>query len=72
MKLKIEEKDETQKYRPVAVQQLLEMVKIIGDEVVIFVPNLCGGETKITIYESSIPLGNEENIKRLKQLRKEK
>ncbi|MDT8782729.1 MAG: hypothetical protein IAX22_08835 [Candidatus Bathyarchaeota archaeon] len=67
MKLQIEEKDESQTYRPVSVQQFLEMVRIDGDKVLIFVPNLCGGETRITVFESAIPLGNQNNFVRLKK-----
>ena len=71
MKLKIEEKDETQTYIPVAIQQLMEMVKVADKEVVIYVPNLCGGETKITIYESENPMGNEDNFVELKKIHKQ-
>ncbi len=67
MKLSIEEKDETQEYRPVPIQQLLEMVKLEKGKVIIYVPNLCGGETKITIFESEYPMGNTENLKRLRK-----
>lgn len=69
MKLLIEEKDESQTYRPVSVQQLLEMVKVNGDKVLIFVPNLCGGETRITVFESTNSLGNEDNFVRLRKRR---
>lgn len=69
MKLQIEEKDESQTYRPVSVQQLLEMVRVDGDKILIFVPNLCGGETRITVFESTIPLGNQDNFVRLKKRR---
>ena len=62
MKLQIDEKDETQTYRPAPIQQILEMVKLSdnGDVITIYVPNACGGETRITLYESTIPKGNEE------------
>jgi hypothetical protein len=60
MKLQIDEKDETQTYRPAPIQQILEMVKVNGDVITIYVPNACGGETRITLYESTCPKGNEE------------
>ena len=67
LKVLIEEKDETQKYRIAPIEQILQMVKVHKDKVVIRVPNLCGGETRITIFNSSYPDGNKENIKRLKR-----
>ena len=48
MKILIEEKDETQ--RP-PIDQLFDMVKLFDDKVVIYVPNMCGGETRITIFK---------------------
>ena len=65
MKLIIEEKDESQQFRPIPVSQFLQSVKDHEDRVIIFVPNLCGGETRITIFKSEIPEGNPENVKRL-------
>jgi hypothetical protein len=65
MKLTIEEKDETQRFRPIPVSQFLQAVKDYEDKIVVFVPNLCGGETRITIFKSKIPEGNPENVKRL-------
>ena len=62
MKILIEEKDETQQYRPTPIQQVLQMVKCFDDKVVVYVPNLCGGQSKITIYYSENPKGNEENM----------
>ncbi len=70
-KLLIEEKDETQLYRPAPIQQILEMVKLDENKIIIYVPNACGGETRITIFESCLPRGNPENITRCQQLRKE-
>ena len=72
MKLQIDEKDETQTYRPAPIQQILEMVKLSedGNIIIIYVPNACGGETRITVYESEIPKGNEENTHILKSHRK--
>lgn len=66
MKISIEEKDETQKYRPAPIDQILQMVKVYKDRVVIYVPNLCGGESRITIFRSDYPNGNIENIARLR------
>jgi len=51
MKILIEEKDETQQYRIVSLDQLLSMIKDREDRYEIYVPNLCGGETRITIYK---------------------
>ena len=50
-KIAIEEKDESQGYRPIPLEQLLQMIKNKADRVEIFVPNVCGGETRITIYK---------------------
>ena len=50
-KIGIEEKDESQGYRPVPLEQLLQMIKNKADRVEIFVANVCGGETRITIYK---------------------
>lgn len=69
MKIAIEEKDETQSYRPVPIDQFIEMIKCKKDRIIIYVPNLCGGETKITIFCSEYPDGNEENIRRLKEIK---
>jgi hypothetical protein len=68
MKISIEEKDETQEYRPAPIEQILGMVKVSKDRVVIYVPNLCGGETRITIFKSEIPEGNKDNVMRLKKI----
>ncbi|MFA5307094.1 MAG: hypothetical protein WC365_06615 [Candidatus Babeliales bacterium] len=68
MKIAIEEKDESQTYRPAPIQQILEMTFVYPDRVVLFVPNLCGGETRITIYKSSNPDGNQENMMRLAKI----
>lgn len=62
MKIAIEEKDDTQKYRPISIEQFMEAVKDYKDRVEIFVPNLCGGETRITIFKTACPLGNVKNI----------
>ena len=62
MKISIEEKDETQTYRPVSVDQFVGMVKCLNDRVEIYVPNLCGGETKITIFRSTCNEGNIDNL----------
>lgn len=70
MKILIEEKDETQTYRVVPIDQYLEMVKLYKDKIEIFVPNLCGGESRITVYRSETPNGNEENLKLLKEMKK--
>ena len=66
MKILIEEKDEIQEYRIVPIEQLLAMVKNKEDRYEIYVPNLCGGETRITIFKSSNPEGNTKNLDRLK------
>lgn len=50
-KLLVEEKDESQEYRPVPLRKFLRTVKNLDDRVVIFVPNMCGGETRITIFK---------------------
>jgi hypothetical protein len=70
MKILIEEKDETQTYRVVPIDQLLEMVKLSNDKIEIYVPNLCGGESRITVYRSETPNGNEKNLKLLKAIKK--
>ena len=67
MKILIEEKDETQGYRVVPVEQFKDMTRVELDRIVIFVPNLCGGETRITIFKSSCPDGNIENLVRLRR-----
>ena len=64
MKVSIEEKDEIG-YRPVPLEQLNEMIRMNSDKVVIFVPNLCGGMTRITLYKSEVPEGHIENLARL-------
>jgi len=51
MRFLIEEKDRTQEYKPIEIETLLEMVKNYKDRVCIYVPNACGGETKITIFK---------------------
>lgn len=51
MKILIEEKDESQEYRPVPIDSFIQMVKIEKDRVLIYVPNLCGGEIRITILK---------------------
>jgi hypothetical protein len=67
MKILIEERDETQKYRIVPIQQLIEMVRVSKDKTVIRVPNCCGGETKITVFNSTIPDGNPDTIEALRK-----
>lgn len=67
MKVLIEERDETQEYRVVSIDQWMEMVKVLDDRVLIYVPNLCGGETKITLFRSTCPDGNVENVERLRK-----
>lgn len=69
MKILIEEKDETQKYRVVPLAQFLQMAKDFPDRIEVFIPNLCGGETRITIFKSTYPDGNQENLERLKRKR---
>jgi hypothetical protein len=69
MKIAIEEKDESQTYRPAPIQQILEMTYVYPDRIVLFVPNLCGGETRITIYKSTVPDGNEKNMARLAKIK---
>jgi len=68
MKIAIEERDETQQYRPVPLDQFQAMVKSHEDRICVYVPNLCGGETRITIFRSSCPNGNPENLERLKDI----
>ena len=50
-KIAVEEKDESQEYRPVPHERLLQMIQDKADRVEIYVPNACGGETRITIYK---------------------
>jgi len=66
VKIAILEKDESQKYHPVPVDQFKQMVKCRRDRIIIYVPNLCGGETKIIIFRSEISNGNQENMTRLR------
>lgn len=66
MKIMVEERDETQRYRPAPIEQLFEMIKIFDDRIIVYVPNMCGGETKVTIFKSSIPDGNTDNLTKLK------
>ena len=54
-KIAVEEKDDLQEYRPVPLERLLQMIKAKADRVEIFVPNACGGETRITIYKDKDP-----------------
>lgn len=72
MKILIEEKDETQDYRIVPIKQFIAMIKEKEDRYEIRVPNLCGGETRITIFKSTCPEGNVENIELLKNKEVEK
>lgn len=51
MKILIEEKDETQTYRVVPIDSILDGVKRFKDRIEIYVPNVCGGETRITIFK---------------------
>jgi len=51
MKLLIEEKDETQTYRPIDIERQNKMLKDYPDRLEIYIPNLCGGETRITIFK---------------------
>ena len=51
----------------VPVAQFKDMTRVESDRIVIFVPNLCGGETRITVFKSSCPDGNIENLKRLRR-----
>jgi len=62
MKILIEERDKTQEYRIVSMDQLLSMVKDKGDRYEIYVPNVCGGETRVTIFKK----GKEGKIPRLR------
>jgi uncharacterized protein YnzC (UPF0291/DUF896 family) len=52
-KIAVEEKDESHKYRPVPLERFLQMIKAKADRIEIFVPNVCGGETRITIYKDN-------------------
>lgn len=70
MKIAIEEKDDTQKYRVIPIEQFMEAVKDYEDRIEIFVPNLCGGETRVTIFKTEYPLGNVENILLLRAKRR--
>jgi hypothetical protein len=70
LKVLIEEKDETQDYRVVPLEQFKQATKEYPDRVVIFVPNLCGGETRITIFKTEIPDGHPDNVPLLKKIRK--
>ena len=67
MKLSIEEQDENG-YRPVPLEQFHQMIKMHSDKIVIYVPNLCGGETRITLFKSEVPEGNTENLARLSRV----
>ena len=70
MKISIEEIDETERYRDVPLEQFLEQVQDFHDRVVLYIPNLCGGETRITIYKTTSPLGNLENIKQIRKIKR--
>jgi len=50
-KISIFEKDSTDTYRPVSLEQFLQMVKDFGAIVKIVVPNACGGESIIEIHK---------------------
>src|SRR4030043_291317 len=65
MKILIEEKDETQEYRIVPIDQFVGMVLCQTDRIQIFVPNTCGGETRITVYRTTCPDGNPDNLERM-------
>ena len=67
MKILIEECNETQLLRVVPLQQFKDMTKEESDRVVIRAPNLCGGETRITIFKSETPEGNTDNLVRLEE-----
>lgn len=68
MKLLIEEKDESGGYRVAPLEQMIGMVRMYEDRVVIFVPNGCGGETRLTFYKTEYPDGNIENLEYLKRI----
>ena len=44
------------------------MIKIYPDYYEVYVPNLCGGETRLTFFKTNCPDGNIENIELLKQI----
>ena len=50
-KIAVEEKDESQEYRPVPVERFLQCVKNFSDRVEVYVENVCGGETRVTIWK---------------------
>ena len=52
MKILIEEKDGSQEYRPISIEQFIQGIKLEKDRVIIYIPNACGGETRITVYKS--------------------
>ena len=52
-KLSIEDKDKTDEYRPVSLDKFFQMVEDQTDRVIVTVPNMCGGETRITIFKES-------------------
>ena len=66
MKILIEEKDETQTYRIVPVEHLLSCMKVYPDRIEIFISNECAGETRITVYKTTIPDGNPECVRKAK------
>jgi len=51
MKVLIEEKDGSDTYRPIPLTTLLSSCKELKDRFEIYVPNACGGETRITIFK---------------------
>ena len=66
MKILIEEKDETQTFRIVPVDHLLNCMKDYPDRVEVFTSNECGGETRVTVFKSTIPDGNPECARKAK------
>jgi len=70
MKVLIEEKDETQGYRVIPLEQFKEATYVFPDRIEIYIPNLCGGETRITIFKSEIPEGHPHNVPLLKRIKK--
>lgn len=53
MKIQVEDKDGTQRYRPIPIEKFLQTVKVFKDRIEIYVPNLCGGESRITIFKDA-------------------
>lgn len=73
MKILIEEKDETMEYSTISPEQYKEAVKEMKDRYELYIPNACGGESRITIFkevEYQGPLTVKEADLELENIRK--